>query len=246
MKILAFDLETSPMLSWHWGRWQQNIRPEQTVQESRVLCFGARFVGEKKFHFRAAYEDGRDVMLQEIHDLLSEADAVMSWNGRSFDSKKIRTEFLRERMGPPPAWRELDLMVAVKRQFAFSSNKLDAVAKELGVGEKVKHEGFGLWLKVMEGDPAARRKFRAYQRGDVDLLCDLHEVLLPWIPNYPNVAIHDDRPDGCPQCGGLALEKRGFDHTNAGRYQRYKCLNRACGKWSRGVKRIATSELRAS
>ena len=243
MRILAFDLETSPMLSWHWGRFQQNIRPEQTVQESRVLCFGARWVGSNKFIFRAEYEDGREAMLQEIHELLSEADAVMSWNGRRFDSKKIRTEFLRERMTPPPQYHELDLMVAVKRQFAFSSNKLDSVAKELGVGEKVKHEGFGLWLRVMEGDPVARRQFRTYQKRDVDLLVDLYQVLLPWVPNHPNIALIDDRDVACTRCGGTDLQRRGWAHTSASRYRRYQCTR--CGTWVKSARREATTELRA-
>jgi hypothetical protein len=146
VRILAWDLETSPMLSWHWGRWQQNIRPEQTVHESRVLCFGARWVGTSKVIFKSEYDDGRLNMLETIHELLSEADAVMSWNGKRFDSKKIKTEFVREGMPPVPNYPELDLMVAVKRQFAFSSNKLDSVAQELGVGRIDLYDRLLPWL----------------------------------------------------------------------------------------------------
>jgi hypothetical protein len=244
LKILAFDLETSPMLSWHWGRWQQNISPGQTVQESRVLCFGARWVGSKRFIFRSEYDHGRKPMLESIHGLLSEADAVMSWNGRKFDSKKIRTEFLLEEMGPPPTYHELDLMVAVKRQFAFSSNKLDAVAQQLGVGQKVSHEGFGLWLKVMAGDERARRLFRRYQKQDVDLLVDLYDVLRPWIPNHPNVALTDGHLAGCVRCGGHDFQNRGYQITATGKYRRFQC--KTCGGWQKATRREATTDLRSA
>jgi hypothetical protein len=243
VRILAWDLETSPMLSWHWGRWQQNIRPEQTVHESRVLCFGARWVGTSKVIFKSEYDDGRLNMLETIHELLSEADAVMSWNGKRFDSKKIKTEFVREGMPPVPNYPELDLMVAVKRQFAFSSNKLDSVAQELGVGRKVSHEGFSLWLKVMEGDPKARALFKRYQAQDVNLLIDLYDRLLPWLPNHPNLALVDSIDRGCVKCGHTEFQRRGWAYTSASRYPRMSC--KKCGAWQKASARDATTSLRA-
>lgn len=242
MKILAWDLENSPMLSYHWGRWGQDIRPEQTVEEARVLCFGARWVGTSKVIFKAEYEHGRMEMLQTIHDLLSEADAVMSWNGKRFDSPKIKTEFVREGMPPVPNYHELDLMVAVKRQFAFSSNKLDAVAKELGVGEKVQHEGFGLWLKVMAGDIKARALFKRYQAQDVNLLIDLYDRLLPWLPNHPNTALIDGSETGCIRCGHDEFQQRGWTYSATSRFKRVSC--KKCGTWQRLFQREATTDHR--
>lgn len=207
-----------------------------------MLCFGARWVGSRKVIFRAEYEHGRREMLETIHSMLSEADAVMSWNGKSFDTKKIKTEFVREGMPPVPNYPELDLMLAVKRQFAFSSNKLDAVAQELGVGQKVQHEGFGLWLKVMAGDAKARALFKKYQRGDVDLLVALYEKLLPWLPNHPNTALHDDTPDGCIKCGHTEFQQRGWFYSSTGRYKRVSC--KKCGTWQRGFQREATTNYR--
>lgn len=231
------------MLSYHWGRWNQNIAPVQTVEESRVLCFGARWVGSTNVIFKAEYEHGRREMLETIHGLLSEADAVMSWNGKRFDTRKIKTDFVREGLPPVPNYPELDLMVAVKRQFAFSSNKLDAVAKELGVGQKVEHEGFGLWLKVMAGDEKARALFKRYQARDVNLLVDLYERLLPWLPNHPNRAVIDDIPTGCVKCGHTEFQSRGWAYTASGRYARMSC--KKCGAWQKAAQRESTTSLRA-
>lgn len=242
-KILCFDLENTALLSYHWGRWNQNIRPIQTIEESRVLCFGAKWLGGK-YTFKAAYEHGREEMLTSIRDLLSAADYVVSWNGKKHDSKKIRTEFVLEGMEPPSDWNELDLMAVAKRQFAFSSNSLDHVSQQLGVGQKVKHEGFfDIIPKVQQGDEKARRAFARYQKQDVLLLEKLYERLEPWIP----ASMHPNRAIGtvgevCPRCGSTKLERRGPKYTATGVYQQYKCEN---GHWPRGTRRLDTSDLRA-
>lgn len=251
MNIGAFDLENSPILSWHWGRWGQDIRPIQTVEESRVLCFGFKWVrhGDRrkqgKYTFRAAYEHGRKDMLETVRDLLNEADAVTSWNGVRHDSKKIKTEFILEGMEPPSPWKEVDLMKAVKNQFMFSSNSLDHVAKELGVGEKVKHEGFfEIIPKVMGGDEKARKRFSAYQRQDVELLHKLYDRLLPWIPAsmHPNLAL-GRAGLVCPYCEGTNLHSRGVNASAAGSYPKYQCQD--CKKWSSERTRMSAATLKA-
>lgn len=36
-KILIYDLETSPMVSYHWGHWQQNIALSQVISNHIIL-----------------------------------------------------------------------------------------------------------------------------------------------------------------------------------------------------------------
>lgn len=244
-KILLWDTENTPLLSYHWGRWSQDIRPNQTLEEARIMCFGAKWYGEKEYTYKNIWDHGRSDMLATINEMLSEADAVVSWNGVRHDTKKVKTEFLLEGIEPSASWIEVDLMRAVKRQFAFSSNSLNHVSQQLGVGTKVKHEGFfEIIPKVMAGDERARKKFAAYQKQDVVLLEKLYKRLLPWIPAsmHPNVAL--GALTGCTKCGSAKLEKRGFKATTTGTYQQYKCL--ACGSWSRGSQRLETTALRPS
>src|SRR5690606_22016747 len=47
VRILTLDVETSPMLSYHFGLWDQNIGINQIVKQSRIICFAAKWVGEK-------------------------------------------------------------------------------------------------------------------------------------------------------------------------------------------------------
>lgn len=180
MKILLLDIETTPMQVYAWGLWDQNIAIDQIIKSSEMLCFGARWLGEKKVIFKSVHHDGKQAMLEELHKLMSEADLLVGWNSAAFDHKHINREFLEAGMLPPSPVKDLDLMSITKANFLFPSNKLDYVAQKLGVGAKVKHSGFSLWIKCMEGDEKAWAEMKKYQIQDVNLLVDLYEKLLPW------------------------------------------------------------------
>lgn len=241
MKILFLDIETTPNLAYVWGLWQQNVSIGQIVSSTEMLCFGARWAGQKKVIFKSVHHDGKKEMLEEVHRLLDEADVLVGWNSKAFDSKHLKREFVENGMLPPSPYREMDLMLAVKSQFKFPSNKLDYVAQKLGVGAKVQHSGFELWVKCMAGEEKAWREMKKYQIQDVDLLVDLYEILKPWIPNHPNMNL-TSKSDGCISCGSLNLHNRGYSLTNTGRYARYCC--KECGKWQRASKAEETSTKR--
>ena len=236
MKVLFLDLETSPNLAYVWGLWDQNVAINQIVDSTEVLCFGARWLGEKKVHFKSVHHHGKKEMLDALHELMEEADVLVGWNSQAFDSKHIKREFLENGYLPPSPYKELDLMRVVRSQFKFPSNKLDYVAQTLGVGAKVKHSGFDLWIRCMAGENKAWKEMKEYQIQDVNLLLDLYDILLPWIKNGPHAGLHSDI-DGCPNCASTNLERRGVTRTVSATYQRYQC--RDCGKWMRGGKQIA-------
>lgn len=242
MRILEWDIELAPMTVYSWSLWPNFIPIQQIQQPQEMLCYGARWRGEKKVHFQSVHHDGKQAMLEGLWNLLDEADALVSWNGAGFDTKHVRTFFLLEGMTPPSPAKEIDLMRAVKSQMKFASNKLDWVSQQLGIGKKVPHEGFQLWLDCMAGDEKAWAKMKKYQIQDVNLLDEAYTKLLPWIPNHPSVPLHDGTFDGCPNCGSEKYQRRGYSHTGAGRYARFQCTS--CGKWFRGKSLIAASEHR--
>jgi len=243
MKILFIDIETTPMTAYTWGLWQQNVSLSQIIDSTEMMCFGARWYGEKKVHFKSVHHHGKEDMLESVHQLLDEADVVVGWNSASFDSKHIKRELLEAQMLPPSPYKDMDLMRVVKSQFRFPSNKLDYVAQKLGVGAKVQHSGFELWVKCMANDKKAWAEMKRYQIQDVDLLVDLYEKLKPWIKNHPNVALYDGIEDGCTNCGSQHLQKRGLARTSTASYQRYQC--QSCGKWQRGASLVGKSTNRS-
>jgi hypothetical protein len=243
MRILLLDLETSPNLAYVWGLWQQNVSVNQMVSSTEVICFGARWYGQKKVQFSSIHHDGKEAMLKAIHELIDQADAVVGWNSASFDIKHLNREFVENGLLPPSPHKDIDLMRVAKQRFKFPSNKLDYVAQKLEVGAKVKHSGFELWVKCMAGDEVAWREMKKYQIQDVNLLVELYEKLLPWIKNHPNRALIDGRPEACVNCGGNSINARGMEVTGAGVYRKYQC--QSCGKWMRGAKSEGTSTMRS-
>lgn len=243
MRILAYDIERTPASGHVWGVWQQNIGLSQLIQPGETVSFAARWVDEPKKNivFKSTFHDGKEEMLSALWRMLDESDAVLGYNTVGFDNKHVNTEFALRGWAPPSHSKQIDLLRVVKKQFRFISNKLDFVAQELGVGKKVAHEGFGLWLKVMEGDVKAWERFRRYNEQDANLLVDLYNRLLPWIDSHPNVNLHGG--DGCPKCGSNRLQKRGHRPTSVGLYQRLQC--QACGAWSRSGKAVERVDIRA-
>ena len=191
MKTLFLDIETTPMQVYAWGLWDQNISIDQIIKSTEMLCFGARWLGDKKVIFKSVYHDGKKAMLEELHKLMDEADVLVGWNSAAFDHKHINREFLENKMTPPSPVKDLDLMSITKANFLFPSNKLDYVAQKLEVGAKVKHSGFKLWIDCMAGDDKAWKEMKKYQVQDVNLLIDLYEILLPWFVSGGRVTSKD-------------------------------------------------------
>jgi len=191
MKTLLLDIETTPMQVYTWGLWDQNISIDQIIKSTEMLCFGARWLGEKGTTFMSVHHNGKKAMLEKLHQMMDEADLLVGWNSAAFDHKHINREFLENGMTPPSPTKDLDLMSVTKANFKFPSNKLDYVAQQLGVGSKVKHSGFKLWLRCMDGEEKAWREMKKYQIQDVTLLVELYDILLPWFIKSGSATVKD-------------------------------------------------------
>lgn len=211
--------------------FNQNIAISQIFETGKIICWAAKWTDSKQIEWR---RHGNKDFLTKLHELLSEADVLLTYNGRRFDLPLINREFIKAGLPATAPYKHLDLLETVKRQFKFPSNKLDHVCSELEVGKKVGHEGFGLWTKCREEDPKAWAMMQKYSIGDVTILEKLYLKIKSWIPNHPNEALYTKNTDGvhhCTTCNSTHLQKRGFHVTNVGRYQRYFCTD--CQSWSR-------------
>lgn len=235
MKVLILDIEVSPTLATIWGLFNQNIGINQLLGNSQVLCWAAMWAGDDEVFFASDKQDGHKRMIKKMHKLLSEADAVVTYNGDNFDLKILNKEFLTAGLSPPSPYKSIDLIKTVRRKFRFTSNKLDYVAQQLGLGKKQKHAGHELWLNVMNKASSeyeeSWKTMEAYNIQDVLLTERLYETLKGWIPNHPSYSAFNDE-HCCPNCSSDNLQRRGFQFTKTLRYQRYQCNE--CGHWSRG------------
>lgn len=231
MKILLLDIETSPNTAHVWGLWQQNVSLNQLLESSYTMCYSAKWLGNKQVYFDSVQKSTSQDMLNGIHGLLEQADAVVHYNGTKFDMPTLNKEFLVHGMNPPPPSKQIDLLRVVKSQFRFPSNKLDYVAQRLKLGKNNEHEGHTLWIKCMAGDKKAWKTMENYNIQDVLLLEKLYKRLLPWIKQPINLSLMKDRNGFvCPTCAKSNLISKGFNYTTTGAYQRYQC--KSCGAFS--------------
>jgi len=249
MKVLAVDIETTPLITYTWGLFNQNIGINQIEKPTEVLCFAARWLGKPKnsIEFYSSHKDGQHPMLDHAWDLIDEADAVLHFNGKSFDMKHFNREFIVGGWNPPSPVIQIDLLSAVRKIARFPSNKLQYVSQVLGIGEKMPHEGFDLWLRCMAGEEGAWSRMERYNKQDVHLLVDLYHRLLPWLPGLPNNNLFNGT-GGCPRfgCTGTAddLKLNGFRRTQVGKFQTYEC--RKCGGYSTSGKSVERTDLRST
>jgi len=232
MKILLIDIETAPNKVYCWGLFKQNIGLNQIVEAGYTMCWAAKWHDERKTMFSSVWDDGKKTMLKKVYALLTEADVVIHYNGKSFDIPVLNKEFLSMGWGPTAPFQQIDMYRVARGEFKLASNKMDYVLKFLGIAGKVEHKGMPLWTGCMDGDPASHRLMKRYNIGDVTKLEQMYLRLKPWIKNHPNYGLYD-RSDKhmCPNCGSNNVKKRGLYRTPTLTYQRYKC--RDCCTWSK-------------
>lgn len=237
-KILTIDIERLPGLARVWQPRTKYVPPQSFVEWPRLLCFAARWYGKKRPIFEAEWID-RDRMIERSWELYNEADIVVTFNGRRFDNKHLRSDWLLAGMPPPAPWKDIDLFV-VARQFGFESKSLDSLTRRLGRGGKALHYNADLAFAAVEGDREAQRLLREYNVGDVELTDWLADRLRPWTSTHPHIGTAGDEKR-CNACGSenLTLLKSRYRAVVMD-YALYRC---ECGALVRGgwVARVANT-----
>lgn len=246
MKILYIDIETSPMISLTWGMFNQFISPVQVMHESSILCYAAKWEHSGEEIFDSVYKSTFKQMMTKLHDLLSETDVVVHFNGKKFDMKRINREFVRLGFEPTEKYTEVDILHIARGVGGFDSNKLEFISRALGVGAKIQNSGFPLWIGCMSGNAESWQEMEEYNVQDTALLQYLYHLYLPWIRIHPNVGVYQaaagktvDKPT-CTNCGSTHVVRKGMAKTKTQMYQRYRCG--ACGTPLRGRKTILPKE----
>jgi hypothetical protein len=237
-RILLYDIETAPLTSYNWGIWKQNAI--KVKEEWFILSVAWKWLGKKRVECVALpdftlydTEPHNDLyVVAQVAELLNAADVVVAHNGNHFDQPKVRARMAVHGLDPPTPFKEVDTLLQARKHFKFTSNRLDALCRELGIGAKRETGGFPTWEGCMNGDPRAWDMMKRYNRHDIGLLEQLYLRLLPWMSSLPNLAVLGDRPDSCPKCGGGPLQSRGWRYYQVARRRCFRC--HACGGISYG------------
>jgi uncharacterized protein YprB with RNaseH-like and TPR domain len=206
-----------------------------------VLCWAAKWYGDESVMFDSVHRSKPKSMLNRIYKLINEADAIVHYNGTKFDMPTLNKEFLLHDLLPPSPYKQIDLLQTARRQFRFPSNKLDYIAKALGLGSKTHHKGHQLWIDCMAKQQEAWDVMEEYNKNDVVLLEKVYEKLKPWIKGHPNQGVYEGELC-CPNCASRSYKRSGWAHTNSYKYQRFCCKD--CGTWFRGSNNVEFDEPR--
>lgn len=231
IKRLFFDIETSPMIVYSWRTgYKLNIPTDNIIQDWKIICISYKWEGEDKVHnLRWDKNQCDKKMLIDFIKIMNKADECIAHNGDRFDIKKIRTRCVYHRIPMFPKYRSLDTLKKARSGFNFNSNRLDYIAQFLGVGAKLKHEGFPMWVKCLEGDKEALDNMVEYCDMDIIVLEDVFSVLQNYTLNNTHTGAHNGKlKASCPNCGSedISLLKNNF--TAKGTIKRMMECN-SCG-----------------
>lgn len=238
MKVLLYDLETSPIVGYTWTTWETNVI--KVIRDRQIISFAWKWLGEKKTRvlalpdFPAYKKDKTDnrALIVALHKLFAEADITVGHNVKKFDDRRSMTDFIKHKLPPPPPHKQVDTLEFARSKFDFTSNKLDDLGQMLGLGRKVKHPGFEMWEGCLSGDRKSWALMKKYNAGDVDLLERVYLRLRPYMMRHPDMNALDGA-SACPVCKSKNLRARGWSISTHGKRPRFSC--RDCGKWCAGA-----------
>ena len=81
-KVLTIDIESKPMQAYVWSKKADWIPDGQLIDPGGMICFAAKWLGSDEVLFYSDYQNGHAETVKAAHKLLSEADIVITGEGR--------------------------------------------------------------------------------------------------------------------------------------------------------------------
>lgn len=227
IKRLFFDIETSYVIFRGWRTGEQYVSHDNIITDKKIICICYKWQYEDEVH-ELRWTDRQDdkQMIKDFIKVLGQADEIIGHNGDRFDIKEIRTRAIQQGVLMFPKYRTLDTLKKARKYFNFHSNKLDYLGQVLNVGRKLDHEGFKMWVDIVEGKSKSQlNKMVEYCKQDVILLEDVFHVMSPYIDHNTNFAVlTGGKKWQCPECGSKNVSLHHTDTTAMGYIKRYmKC-----------------------
>ena len=210
IRRLFWDIETSPdvVFSWRAGH-KITIDPESILKERAIICIAWKWEDEDEVHCLTWDHRQNDrAMLKAFLAVAAEADELVAHNGDRFDIAWFRTRCLFHGLPTLPAFKTVDTLKWAKGLYYFNSNRLDYIAKFLGLERKHK-TGRALWHRVvLDNDREALVQMVEYCKQDVLVLQQVWTKLrLSARPATHAGVLAGEANWSCPHCGSTNVRK---------------------------------------
>ena len=236
VKILIFDIEVSPLLSWNWGRYKQNaIKVEQECQLLSYAYMTITLDGTNSI-LDGNINDVKCTTLEDCNyiekdlvkglwELFNESQVIIGFNNKRYDDKQVYKWFMKYNLNPPVPIKEIDLFKEWKKVATLSSNSLDSLNDYLNGSTKTDITVKDLWYDCLIGkNNTSYKLLKEYNKQDVVLTYTLYKRILPFLKDNVNYSLLLQHPLACPKCGHINdFEEAEYYYTNVGRYNQYKC-----------------------
>jgi hypothetical protein len=234
MKRLLFDIEVSPDIGFFWQPgYRINVGYQQIIKEREVICIAWKNHGENavsSMTWDNACSDRE--MLGAFASALRNADELVGHNIDRFDLPWLMGRFAYHGLPPMPLFKTADTLQWARRKFKFNSNRLDYLAKFLGVGGKIETRG-DLWRDiVLDNDRVALQEMVAYCRNDVVILEKVYDKLAAHMraKTHAGVLLGGEKWS-CPHCASEHVNHHKRKVSAAGTVQhQMRCVS--CGRYS--------------
>lgn len=237
-RILILDIETTPLEAYIWQTqvWKARVNDEAVISRWYMLTWSAKWLFSKdtmsmRLRGEEVLEENDKRIVEGLWKVLNEADIIIAHNGDSFDIPNINTRFIVNGLPPTKPYQTIDTLRIAQKQFGFTHNSLNALAKVFGLTPKIE-TNYHLWKKCKNGDDIALEEMETYNRGDIETLEEVYLKIRPWIKGHPNLGLYMelDTPV-CKNCGSTHIHEDGnYYYTSVGKYATLKC---ECGAYGR-------------
>lgn len=253
--LLVYDIESTPLKSWHFSLGKQVIRHgslDRMYRKYNIICLSYMYDNEEEptiLHWGTNGESSERI-IKEFDKVIKEAQdnqiLIIGKNNKRFDDKHINTHQWLTGADPMPTWATYteDLESQLRRHFYLPSFSLDAVSELRGYGGKQKME-FGDWVSNVEyklaqvainelGTKAAAKAYPVFVGINIDKAIEEGKVAFEKMQEYNGKDVTDTMAlvkDVMPYCK--------FKTRKMARYKgEMRCVQANCG--STNIRRNGT------
>jgi len=232
MKILIYDIETSPNVVYSWAVGRKiSLTPDNIIKERQIICICWKWLDQGKIYSLDWGKKKDDkFLLKEFSKVINEADVAIAHNGDKYDIKFIQGRLAYHDL-PPVIPRTIDTLKQSRNAFFINSHRLDYLGQLL-VSDRKLETNFKLWKDVMAGDEIALKKMIKYCKQDVKLLEEVYKKIRKYSPQTIHMGIvAKDSKLACKACGGINTKWDGHRIATKVKYRCRRCND--CGHFWR-------------
>ena len=169
MAIKMFDIESTGL----------------KADTSQIVAIGIKEMGKKPIIFSSINKTEGEV-IEDFLKSLKPNDKIVSWYGQNFDMKFVMSRALVHGVDASKLSliKHLDLWEVFREKFAFSSNKMSNICKQLNIEVNDKFEGIdvpNLFIRALRGDENAWKTIENHLISDLDSLEKIYKKVSQYI-----------------------------------------------------------------